>query len=302
LFLSGGWFGQFLKRHLPEGLYETTLYERFIERAAPSALVVGNPVFEGYALHAARKRGIPTVLLQHGVLGDYCQLSDPPADHYVVRGRFWQDFLAEVPRRRSSILNVPAEVTKALDDLPLKSTRGHILFVTAPYGLQEFWNLADLDDIMLVLLQAASKTGHPLAIRVHPLEQVDFYQRRVQELSEKLESDCPVQYSQGAGEDEIVANAAVAVIYSSTMFLSCLRHRVPVVACDWHHFSFKPGIKQRQVFHFATSLADLSSLVERGAGGRLPAFDGDASDFLAQTEIGALRAQLKSLVNDRGAP
>ena len=119
MLVRSGFMRTFLNRLLPSGLFSTTLFERWIERMRPDAVIVGNPVFEGYALHAARHRGIPTILLQHGILGDFCQFVDPPADHYVVRGEFWKEFLAPAARRRASVLN-PSSAAAAENRNPVR--------------------------------------------------------------------------------------------------------------------------------------------------------------------------------------
>ncbi|MGH6844204.1 MAG: hypothetical protein ACRECU_05695, partial [Methylocella sp.] len=166
LFFDSPFVAEFFDRMLAQGLYATALFDNWIEHVQPAALVVGNPVFEGYALHAARKHAVPTVLLQHGILGDFCQFVDPPADHYIVRGWFWREFLSATAAAKAKILN-PAEpaVTRLADS----AGRRAILFLTAPFSMQEFWPSTDLDDILRTLLQAAFATNAELIIRVHPL-------------------------------------------------------------------------------------------------------------------------------------
>jgi hypothetical protein len=134
----------FLGRLLPSGLFGTALFDRWIESVRPDAVIVGNPVFEAYALHAARRRGIPTILLQHGILGDFCQFVDPPADHYVVRGEFWKQFLAPVARQRACVLN-PAQAVPATS--ATRADGGTLVFISAPYAVQEFLDEGDLDEI-----------------------------------------------------------------------------------------------------------------------------------------------------------
>jgi len=60
--------------------------------------------------------------------------------------------------------------------------------------------------------------------------------------------------------DSLLANTAVAVTYSSTVFLDCLRHGIPIISFDWHDFAYKSLIEEHNVFHFARDLADLESL------------------------------------------
>jgi hypothetical protein len=290
LFLDSHFVADFFDRMLAQGLYSTALFDNWTERVRPAALVVGNPVFEGYALHAARRQSIPTVLLQHGILGDFCQFVDPPADHYIVRGWFWREFLSGAAAAKAKILN-PAE--PAVARLAASADRRAILFLTAPFGMQEFWPTADLDDILRTLLQATSETNAELIVRVHPLESLRAHKAKVREIGAVSATLAKVTFSQGASLDPILERSAVAVTFASTAFLDCLRHRVPVVSFRWHDFSLWRQLEERGVFHFAASLAELRRIVQRGIDGDLPPFAGDIEPFLASTPADELRQGLQ---------
>lgn len=292
LLLNSSFFQTFLSRHLPRGLYATALFDHWVVATRPAAVVVGNPGFERYALQAARRRGIPTILLQHGILGDYCQLSDPPVDHYVVRGAFWRDFLAPQPRVRSQVLEPSTQARDAKLD-PV--SRGAILFLTTPSRMQAFQHFSDLNDILRAVLEVAAKRGRELIVRVHPLEEIGFYQCKISQWVQTGGLQVTVTYSQGPGLDELLNRAAVAVTYCSTVFLDCLRHRVPIVSFGWHDFSYKRQIEAHGVFHFAEDLAGLSRLIERGVEGDLTAYTQSTKPFLAYTPDNVLRDQLAKL-------
>ena len=153
-YLNGSGLATFMSRLLPFGLFQTQLFKRFVEVTEPGALIVGNPVFEGYALHAAQRAGVPTFLLQHGILGDFCQFVDPPADHYVVRGEFWREFLSPKARRRALVLQLAHNPVAAGS---IHKPKRAVVFLTAPYGQQEFWDESDLDSILLTLLAACRR-------------------------------------------------------------------------------------------------------------------------------------------------
>jgi Capsule polysaccharide biosynthesis protein len=289
LFLDSRFVAGFFDRMLAQGLYSTALFDNWTERVQPAALVVGNPVFEGYALHAARKQSIPTVLLQHGILGDFCQFADPPADHYIVRGRFWREFLSVAAAAKAKILN-PAEPPITRAD---SADRRAILFLTAPFSMQEFWHSTDLDDILRTLLQAAFETNAELIIRVHPLESLGAYKTKARELSSTSATLPKVTFSQGASLDPLLERSAVAVTFASTAFLDCLRHRVPVVSFRWHDFSFRRQLEEHGVFLFAASLAELRQILQRAIHGDLLPFAGDIEPFLARTPAGELRQGLR---------
>jgi hypothetical protein len=274
------------------------VFERWLDAAQPAALVVGNPAFEGPALTLAQRRGIPTLVLQHGILGDFCQFIDPPVDHYVVRGAFWRGFLAPPVRPRALVLN-PPEPSPAAAPRQLDSPRS-ILFLTSPYSMQEFWNEADLDDILRSLVATAASERVELVIRVHPLEQAAEYRVRLETLFGKTLDGVDVTFSQGSGLHSVLSRAAVAVTYSSTAFLDCIKLGVPIVGFDWHHFSYKRQIKEYGVFHFAQSLAHLRELLTEALRGSLQGYRGTIEPFLAKSSAEEIRVGLDQAIRGTG--
>jgi hypothetical protein len=298
LLVRGTFFKDFLDRHLPYGLFVTRVFERWLDAAQPAALVVGNPAFEGPALTLAQRRGIPTLVLQHGILGDFCQFVDPPVDHYVVRGAFWRDFLAPPVQPRALVLN-PPEPSPAAAPQQLDSPRS-ILFLTSPYSMQDFWNEADLDDILRSLVATAASERVELVIRVHPLEQVAEYRVRLETLFGKTLDGIDVTFSQGSGLHSVLSRTAVAVTYSSTVFLDCIKLGVPIVSFDWHHFSYKQQIKEYGVFRFAQSLAHLRELLTEALRGSLQGYRGTIEPFLAKGSAEEIRVGLDKAIRGTG--
>lgn len=295
-FIAGTYFEQFCRRLLPLGLYSTRLFDVWARQTRPAALVVGNFVFEAYALLAARRHGIPTILLQHGTMGE-CAISDAPADHYVLRGKFWQGFLAEAARRESKVLNVPAQPTAAVP-----RTLQSILFLTSPYSMQRVWTESDLDDILAALLRCAAKSGAELIVRVHPIERVGYYRHRIDGAMTGVAKTQKVTYSQGGSLDSLLARSAVAVTFSSTAFLDCLRWQIPIVSFGWHDFEYKESIRDRGVFHFADDLCELSDLVLRAISGTLPPFRHGIEPFLASTPEAQLRREIEHMISAAPRP
>lgn len=283
----------FVDRLLQAGLFQTRLFGRFVELMEPAALIVGNPVFEGYALHAAREAGVPSLLLQHGILGDYCQFVDPPVDHYIVRGEFWREFLAPAARARSVVLNPPA--TTNFVEIAGYSRRA-IVFITAPYELQEYWSKTELDEILNELLGACGQERADLIIRVHPLEETSVYRSIIERLNKEGGLGVSVTYSQGGNLDEVLRAASVAVMFSSTSFLDCLRYKVPVVALGWHDFSYKHLVHQYGVFEYCKDLAALRGLILDGLRGELHASSCCSELFLANTSPTKIRATIEDVL------
>jgi hypothetical protein len=290
-------FQTYLRRILPLTCFHSRISSKFLDEVTPEVIIVGNAAFEGPLLQLARSRGIPTVLLQHGILGDYYQLMDQPADTLLVRGEFWKEFVAEQMRGRTRVLNVPREKTSTK---PSARNGGKILFLTSVEAALTNTHESDLRDILTHLLRVGGSSRRALVVRVHPMETVGYYRNIVEKIAAELNLRADVEYSQGSGLDTILENTAVAVTYSSTVFLDCLRRRIPIVSFDWHDFAYKSLIEQHGVFHFAKSLAELEQLVSDGVAGRLAAnFDNER--FLAPTSPEELGAFFYSLLGKSSA-
>jgi hypothetical protein len=276
-FLQSEAFQAYFQRILPLTCFHSRIFSKFLDDVSPELVVVGNAAFEGPLLQLARARSIPTVLLQHGILGDYYQLMDQPADTLLVRGEFWKEFVAEKMRSRARVLNVPLA---AAPNLASSKSGGKILFLTSVDAALTHTHESDLRDILIRLLRVSEKRCRTLVVRVHPMEQTGYYRNIVEKLSSEFNLNAEVEYSQGPGLDAILANTAVAVTYSSTVFLDCLRRGIPIVSFDWHDFAYKSLIERHDVFHFAKSLTDLEQLVGKAVAGQLNA-NSDYERFLA---------------------
>jgi len=283
LFLKSDWLQHFFQRLLPPGLFLSSIANAWADAVEPFALVVGNPVFEGYFIHAAKKRNIPTILLQHGIFGDYYQYMDHPVDHYIARGTFWRNFLSSEARSRTIVFNPPTRRIPALKES--QKHKKQILFVTAPYYAtkeHEFWHDHDLYDILSTLVAASAETGCPLLIRVHPRESIDYYRQFIERITRDHSlSSADVRFEQGGSLDQTLASSLAAVTFYSTIFLDCLRHNVPIISFDWHDFSFKRQMEEQGVFHFAKSLEDLQTLLLMASKGDLTTFVQGIEPFIS---------------------
>ncbi len=283
MLLNSNWMQTFFSKNLKRGLFFSALFDKWCQAVCPRALIVGNPVWEGYALHIARRKGVPTLLLQHGILGDFYQYSDYPVDHLIVRGEFWQKFLAPSIAKRSVILNPISGIKKTTKNVK----KSYIVFCT-------FYFIDP--DILKTVLEAVAKSKSTLVIRVHPLERIVDYQNIVNQLSAKLSSPFEVQYSQGPGLDRLLEQASGVILSSSTLFLDCLHYQIPVISFDWYHFAYKKQIETYGVFYFAKSLSNLSHLIQQAARGELAAYKGSTQLFAAETPKLEIKNILAKLV------
>ena len=254
-FIESGWFPFACRRLLPLAILYTRVLERWIETVRPNVMIFGNAVFEGYLIHKARKRGIPTVLLQHGILGDYYQVATYPMDHLIVRGRFYCDFISEENKKKSIILNPPEPVIDS------SGPRDCILFLTG-YNLHEYWTHPEnIAEILKTLVRSAHRLGRRLIVRVHPAESVRRYSQIVEKLLRSENLHAEVEYSQGGTLDSLMARSKVAVLFYSTVLLDCLRYGVPIISFAWSDYSIRRCLDEAKVVQMARDYADLADWV-----------------------------------------
>lgn len=285
----------FFSRLLPLTLLQTRVLRRWLPKAEPALVVVGNEAWEGCLLQLARAAGTPTIVLQHGIFGDFYQLTEHSGDVILPRGEFWRDFLSERSQRKSVVLNCDPQGS-APDGPP----GDDLLFVTADYRSQTYWHPADLDDIMCVAVEAAHEAKRRLVVRVHPRESVEPYKALVEKICQERRIQPEVSFSIGPGLEDAIRKSAVAFLYFSTVFLDCLRFRVPIVAPGWHTFAFKETAKRYGVFKFGDDLKELRGLFRDGLAHKLSA-PPNYEQFLAATDPKDLRAFFNSRAKARKA-
>jgi hypothetical protein len=286
---------EFFARYLPLLLLQTRALRRWMDKAQPALIVVGNEAWEGCLLQLARARGIPTIILQHGIFGDFYQLTEHSGDVIAVRGNFWREFLSEPSRRRSVVLNCDPPRSDP------KSAEGKdLLFITTDYSPQTAWHSADLDDILAAAATAAFENKRRLIIRIHPRDSAEPYRHSFARVCAKLGFAPEVEFPSGPGLEEAIRNSAVALLYSSTVFLDCLRLGVPIVSLGWHDFAFREMIKKHGVFQFANDLKHLRKLLSAGLEHKLPVST-SYEQFLAPTTPEELRTFFEQHAAGRSA-
>lgn len=274
----------FFRWQIKIGLLENQAFDRWHAREQPKLLVVGNDSFEGYFLQRARKVGLPTLMLQHGIFGDFYQLTEHSADMLLVRGRFWQEFISPESRKKSFVVNcVAARLSGAQE-----RTGQDLLFVSVHYKSIPAYHINDLEDILRTAAKAAVQCDRRLTIRVHPRETPTIYESLMSKIAAEHNLRPEVAFSTGPTLEQAIRGSAVAMLHSSTVFLDCLRYKVPIVSFDWHHFAYKRGIETQRVFSFARDLSHLEELLMAGLKGELEA-SLEYQNFLAPTSEHEIR-------------
>jgi hypothetical protein len=265
LYLRSPRFSYLLDRLLPWGALLICAGERMLEEVRPELIVVGNAAFERALLLLALQHGIPTVMLQHGVIHPYYRVLDQPVDHFLARGEFFRDCVGPMLKAKTEVLDIPeSKIPK--EEI---STGKDLVFVTSPVEVEARYDAREVPEILLILLKEASSSKRKLVIRVHPTENVSLYERMVEERLPSLENRPQVSYSQRSPIDDVIKDAAVVVMFHSTLFMKCLAAGVPMVSPGWHDFPFKTRYAEEGVFNFAEDMEDLRSLVQQGVQGKL---------------------------------
>ena len=253
LFIKSDWFSTFTAKLLPKGLFFSALFKNWVETVKPSAVIVGNLAFEGYALYQAKKHKIPSILLQHGTLGDTYTYFDHPVNYYIVRGQFWSEQLSTASQQRSLVVN-PVNLVKQNTQ-----KKNSIVFLTIPFEMREMPIGVDFDSVIKMVLTAMIGSKKKLIIRVHPLERIEDYRNKIASF---IGNDEPVEieYDQHTAIQKLLNISLAVIMLRSTVFLDCIQHEVPIISFDWHDHWFKKKISQHGVFYFAKNLKDLCKI------------------------------------------
>ena len=263
-----------------------------LEATHPEMIVVGNAAFERPLLLLAKQAGIPTIMLQHGVVHPYYRVLDQPVDHFLVRGGFFRDCLGDALKRKATVLDVP-------DWTPPEQNRqrgSDILFITSPVEVEARADFREVPEIISILLKKASECGARVVIRVHPTESVARYRAIVEQILETLDPKPTVIFSHQTPMAPVLETAAVVVLFHSTVFLECLAAGVPMVSPGWHDFPFKDRYVEEDVFNFANDLEDLGTMVLKCLRGELEPRSQKLKRFLRPTGGSELREFVNSIV------
>ena len=297
LLMESGLMNQFFSRVLPQGLFSSSLFGEWIEKTEPKAVIVGNPVFEGYALYQARARKIPTILLQHGILGEYDFYAEYPVDYYLLRGQFWYERISPHARKNALIMS-PRDEAKSI----AIQKSNVIILITTPLHLRYISIDVDFKSIFETLLHTVAEIGMQLIIRVHPMEKISTYKKQVKALSRDASHQRAITYSQYDPLDPLLKKAAAAVMFGSTVFMDCIRLNVPIISFAWYDFAIKNKISQYQIFNFAKDLADFKNLIHQASRRELQIHTKDAHFILHDTSDDVMKQHINKLLNHQVHP
>jgi hypothetical protein len=250
--------------------------QNMFDHLRPEQVVVANQgsSHEAIVLTEARRRGIPSVMLQHGVFGaDMMEHQPLRADELWVRGPFWMEVMPEETARRTRVVPRGAARIELRGTLPERET---IVFLTSPNNGSPARIYPETREVVLHCASIAREIGRRLVVRVHPRERVAVYADWLGGVTSSAH-----RIEQGGPIEATLDGARMVITYSSTIFMECLQRSIPMISLGWHPFRFKSGFQRAGVFMFADSLRELSRLVK--------AVDGDPGSYsLGLAEKGLL--------------
>lgn len=300
LFLKSAWLQYFFLKRLSVGLYITSLTQNWIMQTTPSALIVGNNGHEQYALLTAKEKNIPTLLLQHGVFGDYYQFEDSPVDHYIARGEFWRNFLLPAARERALIINSPMQNKSTQVNLTKTkhSKKPFVVYFSLLHPNVEKKNrfCEERDSQLLSIAKEIIAANAKLIIRFHPRDHIALHRKHVKNLYKNNKIDIDVHYSYKENIPELLNGASAAIMYFSTVFMDCLSLGVPIISYDWLSFPHKKNIEPYHIFNFAENLFQLRALIKKALTAELLPAHIDKKLFLAETTEVEARKVLHQLI------
>ena len=297
LFLQDAWLQQFFLKHLRSGMHITSLIQHFFTLTSPRALIVGNNGHEQYGLLIAKEKKIPTLLLQHGVFGDYYQFEDNTVDYYIARGEFWRDFLIKTARIRTLIIN-PAAHKKVVNINSVEIKKPFVVYFSLFHPSIEKKNrfCEERDSQLLSIAHAVNDADGKLIIRFHPRDLITIHQQYIKKLYKANKINIDVQFSHKENISELVKGASAAIMYFSTVFMDCLSLDVPIISYDWLNFPHKKHIEGYGIFNFAKNLSELYDMIKRALKNELKPANVSKNLFLAETNEAEAKAVLKKIV------
>jgi hypothetical protein len=216
---------------------------------------------EGWIAAQARKRGIPTLQLLHGVLAGHFHTGRPiESDAMVVWGEFWRDRFPKEEQEKITVAN-PGTVAR----LPRKSSKGgsprRITYFSWPLDSSPFYNIHDFQSGMIAALHEVKEaTGCRISIRAHPLENVGDIVASWRRHSGSFPSD--IELSQYEPLEAVLEQTDVALMYRSTVLLDCRLNGIPVVLPGWIDYGWGITSEDIEGVHFADSFDDIRSMLK----------------------------------------
>jgi hypothetical protein len=239
----------------------TACWSNYLRLAKPRLVVTASQWgFEGWLMAEARKQGIPTLQLLHGVLAGYFHTGRAiESDAMVVWGEFWRDLFPEEDHGKIHVAN-PGNIAR-LSRSSSEDRSRQITYFSWPLDQSPFYNPHDFQSGMIDVLSAVKDaTGCRLCVRAHPLENIGDFVEHWRRRKGSFPPD--IELSQYEPFESVLQRTDVALMYRSTILLDCQLNGIPAVIPGWIEYGWGPEIKRVDGVCFAKSFGEIRSVLQ----------------------------------------
>jgi hypothetical protein len=241
----------------------TACWNNYLRLARPRLVVTASQWgIEGWLMAEARKQGIRTLQLLHGVLAGYFHTGRAiESDAMVVWGEFWRDLFPKEDREKIHVAN-PGNVARVHHLGSTGEGRSRrVTYFSWPLDQLPFYNARDVQSGMIDTLSVVKEaTGCRLCIRAHPQENMGDFVAHWRSRKGCFPPD--IELSQYEPLHNVLQRTDVALMYGSTILLDCRLNGIPAVLPGWIDNGWSSEIRRIDGLHFAESFGDMRSVLQ----------------------------------------
>jgi hypothetical protein len=273
----------------------TGCWEKHLDEVKPRLIVVAHQLgSEGWFTNIAKSRRIPVLQAMHGVFSGYFHTQRPiMSDAMVVPGEFWRDLWPKDERHKIIAYNPVGLITKVKRNRA--NGKRNLAFFSWPLKKAPFYNFSEfIDEFIHIFHRLLSQEDCRVIVRAHPLENpADFVNRW-----KHFYGHLPKELIVGKHEplDQVLAQTDVALMFRSTVMLSCLVNSIPVIMPGWINFGWNQAIRNIPGIDLAKDFSDLEMRLIEWLD-RPPEVDKDLAEYFVQSP-GVGKGVFCSLVDD----
>jgi len=185
----------------------------------------------------ARRRGIRTVLCDHGALNMTVAYRPLQADLYLAGGEMARDYLVRFCGVSGERVVVGAAQEALSTSVNRDRNRDWIVLFSEAYELFAGRTEMFYREVIPHLCALAREVGRKVVVKLHPFESADERRRMLGRLlsSEDLQA---VEVRQDALTDEFMGRVWCGLTVESTVACECALRRIPAFLCSWFESSW----------------------------------------------------------------
>lgn len=211
----------------------TAAWENYLDESEPRLIVMASQLgIEGWFMELAKRRGIPVLLVMHGILGGFLHTGTPIlADAMITPGEFWKHLWPEEQQAKILVFNPYGyfdKISRAVGR-PLKN----LTFFSWPLTMIPYYNYYEFTDAFLnIFHDMLSESDIEITIRTHPLENPHDILGRWRKLYGRMAARMKI-VNHNDPLNVTLEKTDIAIMYRSTVMLNCLTNGIPVIIPGW---------------------------------------------------------------------